>query len=164
VGDHSDRKEVGRKTNGLEHPGRKGYTTSMSDGPFASGQCSGPGSDCVCDECQALRTAALAGARPRGVPQVVYNAYLDARAALRADAPTEANRLLERLLGYLAEERGARPEQNLAAKLDLLRAAGVLSPRLRQSLFDEAASTDDTVPRAWAMMSIAEHAFYRLYL
>jgi hypothetical protein len=108
--------------------------------------------------------AAAAGARPRGVPTRIYNAYLEARAALRAGATVPANRVLERILGYLAEERGARPDQSLAVKLERLREEGVISPRLWQALYDEAVSVGDTTEKAWALLSIAEHAFYRLYL
>jgi hypothetical protein len=113
---------------------------------------------------EAMRAAAAAGARPNGVPLRVYGAYLEARAALRAEAPSLAIRALEWLLGYLAEDRGARAELGLAAKIEWLRRQEVLLPRLRQSLFDQALSTNDTRERAWALLSIAEHAFHRLYL
>jgi hypothetical protein len=111
-----------------------------------------------------LRAAAAAGARPNGVPIRVYGAYLEARAALRADAPSLAIQTLEWLLGHLAEDRGVRAELGLAAKIDWLRRQGVLLPRLSQSLFDQALSPHDTRERAWALLSIAEHAFHRLYL
>lgn len=138
---------------------------AMSDSDSAaSPSCSGAGSGCRCADCEALRAAAAAGARPNGVPIRIYGAYLEARAALRADAPSLAIRTLEWLLGHLAENQGARAELALAAKIDWLRRKGVLLPRLRQSLLDQALSTDDTRERAWALLSIAEHAFHRLYL
>src|SRR4051812_37452693 len=76
--------------------------------------------------CRAMRAGAAAGARPGGVPLRVYGAYLEARAALRANAYTLANRTLEWLLGHLAEERGARAEESLAAKVEQLRRGGAL--------------------------------------
>jgi hypothetical protein len=111
-----------------------------------------------------MREAAAAGARPPGVPLRVYGGYLEARTALRANAPSFANRTLEWLLGHLAEERGARAEQSLAEKIQRLREQGVILPRLRQSLVDRALSTNDTPEKAWALLSIVEHAFHRLYL
>jgi hypothetical protein len=111
-----------------------------------------------------MRQAAAAGAHPRGVPVRVYGGYLEARAALRANASAPANRVLLWLLGHLAEERGARPEESLAAKLERLRREGAISPRLRQSLIDQALAPEETLERAWALLSIAEHAFHRLYL
>jgi hypothetical protein len=129
-----------------------------------SPSCSGAGSGCRCVDCEALRAAAAAGARPNGVPLRIYGAYLEARAALRAEAPSLAIQTLEWLLGHLAEDQGARAELGLAAKLDWLRREGILLPRLRQSLFDQALSTDESRERAWALLSIAEHAFHRLYL
>jgi hypothetical protein len=111
-----------------------------------------------------MRDAAAAGARPRGVPIRIYGGYLEARAALRANAPALANVALEWLLGHLAEERGARPEQTLAVKLERLREQGVITPRVRQSLLDQALFADDETSKAWALLSIAEHAFHRLYL
>jgi hypothetical protein len=111
-----------------------------------------------------MRAAAAAGARPNGVPIRIYGAYLEARAALRADAPSLAIQALEWLLAHLAENHGARPELALAAKIDCLRQQGILLPRLSQSLFDQALSTHDTPERAWALLSLAEHAFHRLYL
>lgn len=137
----------------------------MSDADStASPSCSGAGSGCGCVDCEAIRAAAAAGARPNGVPLRIYGAYLEARAALRTDAPSLAIRTLEWLLGHLAESRGARAELGLAAKIEWLRRQGVLLPRLRQSLLDQALSTNDTRERAWALLSIAEHAFHRLYL
>lgn len=138
---------------------------AMSDADStATLSCSGVGSGCRCTDCEALRAAAAAGARPNGVPIRIYGAYLEARAALRADAPSLAIQTLEWLLGHLAENQGARAELGLAAKIDWLRRQGVLLPRLRQSLLDQALSTDETRERAWALLSIAEHAFHRLYL
>jgi hypothetical protein len=101
---------------------------------------------------------------PDGVPIRIYGAYLEARAALRADAPSLAIQTLEWLLGHLAEEQGAPAALGLSAKVEWLRRQGVLLPRLRQSLIDQALSTNDTRERAWALLSIAEHAFHRLYL
>jgi hypothetical protein len=126
--------------------------------------CTGPASGCECADCQALRGAAAAGARPKGVPLRVYGAYLEARAALRKGAHSLANRTLAWLLAQLAEERGARPEESLAAKVERLRQLGVILPRLQRSLLDRAVSTGDTPERAWALLSIVEHSFHRLYL
>jgi hypothetical protein len=126
--------------------------------------CSGAGTGCACTDCEAMRAAAAAGARPSGVPIRIYGAYLEARAALRTDASSLAIQTLEWLLHHLAESRGARAELGLAAKVEWLRRQGVLLPRLPQSLFDQALSTDPTRERAWALLSLAEHAFHRLYL
>lgn len=127
--------------------------------------CTGVGSSCTCVSCLAIRDAAAKGARPTGVPIRVYGGYLEARSAIRANAPALANETLEWLLGYLAEERGVRREQSLAAKLAVLRERGVISARVRPSLIERALSDEgDAMGRAWALMSIAEHAFQRLYL
>lgn len=136
----------------------------MSDDASASPSCTGAGSGCACADCEAMRIAAAAGARPKGVPIRIYGAYLEARAALRADATALAIRTLEWLLAHLAEDRGARAEDGLTAKVEWLRRQGVILPRVRQSLLDQALSTGDTRERAWALLSIAEHAFHRLYL
>ncbi len=135
---------------------------STNDAIVSTACTAGPG--CACSNCEAMRVAAAAGARPSGVPIRVYGAYLEARGALRADAPSLAIRTLEWLLAHLAEQRGARAEDGLAAKLERLRQQGVILPRVRQSLFDQALANNDTRERAWALLSIAEHAFYRLYL
>jgi hypothetical protein len=49
-------------------------------------------------------------------------------------------------------------------KLERLREQGVITPRVRQSLLDQALFADDETSKAWALLSIAEHAFHRLYL
>jgi hypothetical protein len=126
--------------------------------------CTGAGTGCACANCQALRDAAAAGARPKNVPIRVYGAYREARAAFRANAYTLANQTLEWLIGHLAEERGARADQTLKEKLERLRAQGVILPRLPQSLIEEALASNDTPERAWALLSIVEHVFHRLYL
>jgi hypothetical protein len=137
----------------------------MSDADStASPSCSGAASGCACADCQAMRAAAAAGARPKGVPLRIYGAYLEARAALRADAPSLAIQALEWLLGHLVENRAAPAAPGLAAAIERLRRQGILLPSLRQSLFDQALSPGDTRERAWALLSIAEHAFRRLYL
>lgn len=127
--------------------------------------CAGVSSGCGCESCAAIRSAAAAGARPAGVPIRIYGAYLEARSALRANAPALANTTLEWLLGHLAEERGARPASSLDAKLAALSERGVITPRVRSSLFARALDREsDATGRAWALLSIAEHVFYRLYL
>lgn len=127
--------------------------------------CTGVSSECSCASCVAIRDAAAKGARPAGVPIRVYGGYLEARSAIRANAPALASETLEWLIGYLAEERGVRRDQNLAAKLAVLKERGVISPRVRPALLERALSDEgDEMGRAWALMSIAEHAFARLYL
>jgi hypothetical protein len=113
---------------------------------------------------EALRQANAAGAHPQGVPLRVYGGYLEARAALKANAHAPAIRVLEWLLGHLAEERGAPAGLDLAAKLKRLRDDGAISAKVEESLFDSALSESKEPDRAWALMSIAEHAFGRLYL
>lgn len=135
----------------------------MGDGVLTE-SCSGPGSECSCGACKALREAAAAGARPKGVPIRIYGGYLEARSALRANAPALANQSLEWLLAHLAEERGARPGQSLAGTLATLKEQGVISPQASQSLLSRAVSEVDANRRAWALLSVAEHIFYRLYL
>src|SRR5262249_27715139 len=128
----------------------------MSDADStATRSCSGVGSGCECADCQAMRAAAAAGARPDRGPSRIYGAYREARGALRAAAPSLAIQALEWLLGHLAEERGARADQGLPAKIELLRRQGIFLPRLGQALFDQALSPDDTRERAWALLSIA---------
>jgi hypothetical protein len=136
----------------------------MSQEPVEEVPCTGADAGCACPACRAMREAAASGAHPSGVPVRVYGGYLEARAALRASAVGPANRVLEWLVGHLAEERGARPEESLAAKIDRLRREGAISPRLRQSLIDQSLSPEETLERAWALLSIVEHAFHRLYL
>ena len=114
--------------------------------------------------CEALRAANAAGAQPPGVPLRIYGGYLEARAALKANAHGPAIRVLEWLLGHLAEERGARRELDLAAKLKRLRDEGAISSRIEETLFASALSSSGNPEQAWALMSIAEHAFGRLYL
>lgn len=127
--------------------------------------CAGVADGCACAACVALREAATAGARPAGVPIRIYGAYLEARGALRSGAPALAIVALEWLLAHLAEERGARPDQDLSATLRALRAEDVISQRVAAALFDRALAKDaDETGRAWALLSIAEHAFHRLYL
>ncbi len=116
------------------------------------------------EACLALREAAAAGARPEGVPLRVYGGYLEARAALRAEAPAVATRVLQWLLSYLAEERGVPAEREFPAKLRRLREDDVISERMQLSLFSSALSVDEGPEKAWALMSLVEHAFYRLYL
>ena len=105
--------------------------------------------------------AALAGARPQGVPLRVYGGYLEARAALRGNAPEAATRVLEWLLGYLAEERGASRELAFAKKVARLKSDGVIASELETALETE---TKDQWKRAWRLLSITEHALTRLYL
>jgi hypothetical protein len=118
----------------------------------------------ACEICQALRDAAAAGAQPPGVPLRVYGGYLEARAALRANASAAATRTLQWLLAHLAEERGAAVTLSFSAKVERLRQGGVISPRIEPSLLASAMADDDSPEQAWALMSIVEHAFYRLYL
>ena len=115
------------------------------------------------DRCPVLQRTLPEGTHPRGVPLRVYGGYLEARAALKADAPAAAVRVLQWLLGHLAEERGVAPALSFAAKLDWLCAHEVISPRLA-GLLPRALATDASSEQAWALMSIAEHALYRLYL
>lgn len=126
--------------------------------------CRGAGTDCGCDACAAMRAAAAAGARPAGVPVRVYGAYLEARGALRANAAPLAIVALEWLLEHLAEERGAARGRPLPATIESLRAAGVIGPRVGPELVLRATSERDETARAWALLSIAEHALQRLYL
>ena len=114
--------------------------------------------------CEALRAAAAAGAQPKGVPLRVYGGYLEARSALRANAPTVAVRVLQWLLSHLAEERGVSPTLTLPAKVTALRDRGVISPNIRAGLIESALSPEPSAETAWALMSVAEHALSRLYL
>ncbi len=121
-------------------------------------------SEFLCGPCVAMRDAAAPGAPPNGVPLRIYGGYLEARAALRANAPAAATRVLQWLLGHLAEERGVPSAQSLSTKINKLCSDGVISPRVQNALFDRALSSDDGPEQAWALMSIVEHVFYRLYL
>jgi hypothetical protein len=121
-------------------------------------------SDCTCEACTALRAAAAEGAHPKNVPLRVYGGYLEARAALRGNAPAAATRVLEWLIGHVAEERGAKPEQTFAAKVKRLQHVGAISPALPDALLDHAFAAGESHERAWALLSITEHVFYRLFL
>ena len=101
---------------------------------------------------------------PKGVPIRVYGGYLEARAALRANAPENASHTLRWLLSHIAEERGAPKGQSFPAKVDRLRAEGFISSTLEPMLFERAFSEATGPEEAWALMSIVEHAFYRLYM
>jgi hypothetical protein len=114
--------------------------------------------------CPVLQEAAAAGAHPHGVPTRVYGGYLEARAALRANAAEPAIRTLQWLLGHIAEERGVAPGQSFSTKLQKLCNEKVISPKVEASLFPKALADEVSRERAWALMSIAEHALYRLYL
>jgi hypothetical protein len=109
-----------------------------------------------------MHTAAADGAHPPGVPPAVYAGYLEAREALKQDSPAKAARILQRLLALLADERGAPTGSDFAAQLQQLCDAGVVSPRIRDSLSTRASGP--APEGAWALMSIVEHALYRLYL
>jgi len=117
----------------------------------------GPG-----ESCPEVRAAAAEGAQPPGVPLRVYAGYLEARTAMKKNAPEVAARTLRWLLGYLAEERGAPADSGFTAKLRRLYDDGVISQRIRDALFDRAGGNEPE--HAWALMSIVEHALYRLYL
>lgn len=116
------------------------------------------------DACAALRAASAAGARPQGVSLRVYGGYVEARSALRANAHAAACRVLEWLLSHVAEERGAPAELGFAAKLERLCDDGVISARMQAALFEQAVAHDESPEQAWALMSMAEHAFARLYV
>ena len=115
-------------------------------------------------DCEAMRQANAAGANPAGVPLRIYGGYLEARAALKANAHEPAIRVLEWLLGHLAELRGAPASLDLSGKLKRLRDDGAISPKVEEALFAAALSSNQKPDRAWALISIAEHAFGRLYL
>jgi len=115
------------------------------------------------EACPILREAAVAGAHPRGVSLRVYGAYLEARAALRGSAPAVAIRVLQWLLANLAEDLGVATP-SFAATLQGLGERDAISSRVQASLFPSALSDDTGPERAWALMSIVEHAFCRLYL
>jgi|HubBroStandDraft_6_1064221.scaffolds.fasta_scaffold1249237_1 hypothetical protein len=133
----------------------------------------GPASHCTfCGEehprgdeaCEALRVAADAGARPIGVPVKVQAAYVEARRALRSDAPAVAIRVLQWLLSHLAETRGVNPDLTLSAKVAALSDAGIISRRIRPALIEQARSATSGSEEAWALMTLAEHALARAYL
>ncbi len=109
-----------------------------------------------------MRAAAAEGAQPPGVPLRVYGGYLEARAALKANAPSNAASVLQWLIGYLAEERGTPASSPFASKLQKLCDAKVIAPHIRDALFEPALRGGPE--QAWALMSIVEHALYRLYL
>lgn len=114
--------------------------------------------------CDALRVAGQAGARPVGVPVRVHAAYVEARQALRADAPVVAIRVLQWLLSHLAETRGASPDLTLSGKVAALSDAGIISRTLRPDLLEKARSATSGAEDAWALMTVAEHALARAYL
>lgn len=114
--------------------------------------------------CPTMRAAQATDARPGNVPPDVYTGYLSARGALLANSPRAAIKGLRRILSSMAEAQGARPEDGFSEKLDKLRTKGVIGARIRSTLLKEALSDTAEDAQAWALMSIAEHAFYRLYL
>jgi hypothetical protein len=116
------------------------------------------------DACEALRVAGEAGARPTGVPVRVQAAYVEARQALRADAPSVAIRVLQWLLSHLAETRGVDPSLTLSAKVAALSSAGVISMRIRPEIVERVRSATASPETAWALMTLVEHALARAYL
>ena len=116
------------------------------------------------DACDALRVAAEAGARPAGVPVRVHAAYVEARQALRANAPSVAIRVLQWLLSHLAETRGADPSLTLSAKVAALAHAGVISDESPPENVEQATSSTASPEMAWALMTLVEHALARAYL
>lgn len=116
------------------------------------------------DGCPTMAAAQASDARPGNVPLDVYTGYLSARGALLAHSPRAAIKGLQRILSSMAEAQGARPDAGFSEKLDKLRNKGVIGARIRSTLLKEALSDAAEETQAWALMSIAEHAFYRLYL
>ncbi len=114
--------------------------------------------------CEALRVAGETGARPVGVPVRVQAAYVEARQALRANAPVVAVRVLQWLLSHLAETRGVNPQLTLSAKVAALCDAGVISGSIRRDLVEQAYSPSPGPEAAWALMTLTEHALARAYL
>lgn len=94
----------------------------------------------------------------------VQAAYVEAREALRADAPAVAIRALQWLLSHLAEARGVSPDLSLSAKLAALADAGILARTTRPALIEQALSATSGSEEAWALMTLAEHALARAYL
>lgn len=114
--------------------------------------------------CEALRVAGEAGARPIGVPIRVQAAYVEARQALRANAPAVANQALQWIVSHLAETRGVNPDLTLAAKVAALSEAGIISRTIRPDLIEQARSATSRPEAAWALMTLAEHALTRAYM
>jgi hypothetical protein len=123
-----------------------------------------PRADEHAGSCDALRVAGQAGARPTGVPVRVHAAYVEARRALRADAPAVAIRVLQWLLAHLAETRGVSPDLTLSAKMAALTSAGIISMPIRPELLAPARSATPGPEAAWAWMTLAEHALTRAYM
>lgn len=123
--------------------------------------CGGPH---AAPDCEGFRAAGAAGARPPGVPLRVTGGYLDARAMMRVQAWDAACRVLSWLLGHLAELRGAPAGSSLADALEALRADGAVTREALEPLRPRALEAEPSAERAWALMSLAEHAFGRLYL
>ena len=116
------------------------------------------------ETCPVAQQAVSAGAHPRNVPPRIYSGYMDARAALRDNTPTVATQVLQRVLGQIAVECGADADAPFVGKMGTLCDQGVISPRLRTALLDRAFAAHEEIEQAWALMSVAEHTFYRLYL
>jgi len=114
------------------------------------------------DGCPVAREAAAAGAHPANVPVRVYGGYLEARAALRQNAPDVATRVLTWLLSHLAEQRGTPPERSFEQKMEKLRSDRIIALR-HPELFEQAMQKGGN-EQAWALMSVAEHALTQLYL
>jgi hypothetical protein len=123
-----------------------------------------PGGDEHGSACEALRVAREAGARPAGVPVRVQAAYVEARQALRANAPGVAIRVLRWLLSHMAETRGVNPDLTLSAKVAALSDAGIISMPIRPDLVVQTRSAPDAPETAWALMTLVEHALVRAYL
>ncbi|HET6345097.1 MAG TPA: hypothetical protein VFH51_09195 [Myxococcota bacterium] len=122
-----------------------------------------PSSSHVAGDCPEVQAVVASGARPRHVPSRVYTGYLSAREALRANAPQAATEALHAVLSCIAEERGVRSDESFSNKMAKLCDDGIIGARLRTTV-KRALEGDPSLDRAWALMSIAEHAFYHLYL
>lgn len=112
--------------------------------------------------CPLLREAAEAGRN--AVPLRIYGGYMEARAALRANAHQAAIRVLHWIVSHIAEERGAPADKSFRAKLQGLLDQKVITKQVHDALAERALQTKESPEQAWALMSIVEHVFYRLYL
>jgi hypothetical protein len=95
----------------------------------------------------------------------VQAAYVEARQAMRGEAPEVAIRTLQWLLSHLAETRGVNPRLSLAAKAAALSDQGIVAKTMRPTLISLALSSEAAGPEAaWALMTLTEHALARAYL
>jgi hypothetical protein len=79
-----------------------------------------------------ISPAVLRGESLESLPSDVESAYMEARRALSAGAPTGSELMCRKILMHVAVDKGANPGESFAAYLDYLSAQGYVTPPMKQ--------------------------------